>query len=161
MEEQRKRDAMAARVYAPAAGVNIDLTQGEKDTLARIDNAKAAGVRLNQFWLDWEAARRSPAATADVSELADAAEAVLLPEIASLEAGIHRKNEEIAELRRLVEGLKSALKPFVSVSDQPTSQMAKVIHKGVSGLAPVALTVTKDQFKAAMSALSSTKDTQP
>jgi hypothetical protein len=53
------------------------------------------------------------------------------------------------------ERLKLALEPFVALRDQSPSQMAKIIHKGVDGLTPIALTVTKDQFKAACVALSS------
>lgn len=54
-----------------------------------------------------------------------------------------------------IEQLTTALEPFIALRDQLPSQMAKIIHKGVSGLTPIALTVTKDQFKAACLAISS------
>jgi len=54
-----------------------------------------------------------------------------------------------------IERLELALGPFIALRDQAPSQMVKIIHKGVDGLTPIALTVTKDQFKAACAALSS------
>jgi hypothetical protein len=50
--------------------------------------------------------------------------------------------------------LRRALEPFVALRDQAPSQMAKIIHKDLNGMTPIALTVTKDQFKAACAALS-------
>jgi hypothetical protein len=67
---------------------------------------------------------------------------------------IVEQDEAIKQLRAQVEGLRTALEPFVALRDQAPSQMAKIIHKGIDGVTPIALTVTKDQFKAACSALS-------
>lgn len=54
--------------------------------------------------------------------------------------------------KRIVK-LEMALEPFVALGDQSPSQMAKVIHKDLDGMTPIALTVTKDQFKAALAVL--------
>lgn len=54
-----------------------------------------------------------------------------------------------------LDNLRSALRPFVALRDQSPSQMAKIIHKDIDGMTPIALTVTKDQFKEACSTLSS------
>jgi len=46
--------------------------------------------------------------------------------------------------------LRAALAPFIAVSDQSPSEMAKIIHKGLDGLTPITVTVTKQQFMAAL-----------
>jgi hypothetical protein len=74
-------------------------------------------------------------------------------------SNIDEAANEIERLRNLVEGLRTAFEPFVALRDQSPCEMAKVIHKGLDGVTPISLTVTKDQFKAACSAFSSTERT--
>lgn len=57
------QEADRVRACDPTQGAVVSLTQGEKDTLARIANARAAGIKLDEFWVDWEASRRTPAAS--------------------------------------------------------------------------------------------------
>lgn len=54
-----------------------------------------------------------------------------------------------------IELLRSALEPFVALRDQSPLEMAKIIHKDLDGITPITLTVTKNQFKAALFALTS------
>lgn len=51
----------------------------------------------------------------------------------------------------------AALEPFVSLRDQAVSQTVRIINKGMDGLTPVTVTVTKDQFRAALTALAKAK----
>lgn len=70
----------------------------------------------------------------------------------TLKAEITRLRSELEQAKGQVESLRNALEPFIALRDQSPTQMAKVIHKGIAGTIPIALTVTKDQFKAACSA---------
>lgn len=45
-----------------------------------------------------------------------------------------------------IERLKEVITPFVNIRDQSPQNMAKIIHKGLDGLTPIDLTVTKNQF---------------
>lgn len=51
-----------------------------------------------------------------------------------------------------VQKLREAFAPFLNTRDQATSEMVKIISKRLKGFAPVTVTVTKDQFLAALSA---------
>lgn len=56
--------------------------------------------------------------------------------------------------QKRIAGLEEALKPFVNIRDAvPPSQSSKLINKNIDGLAPVNLTVTKEQFLSARRAL--------
>jgi hypothetical protein len=61
--------------------------------------------------------------------------------------------EEVLALRSEVVRLREALAPFVAPRDQSPSQMAKVIHKDLNDMTPIALVVTKGQFIAASALL--------
>lgn len=85
-----------------------------------------------------------------------AANALLIVEAVNNHEALKAENErlrsELEQAKGQVESLRNALEPFIALRDQSPTQMAKVIHKGIAGTIPIALTVTKDQFKAACSA---------
>ena len=62
------------------------------------------------------------------------------------------RQDRIEELEAQLAAMREAIEPFVSLRDQGC-EAVKVINKTMDGLTPVTVTVTKAQYKAAMSAL--------
>lgn len=61
-EAFRKEGLEMQEFGAVAQASQVDLTASQKQTLARIANARAAGIKLHQFWLDFEASLSVPSA---------------------------------------------------------------------------------------------------
>lgn len=89
----------------------------------------------------------------------------LRDEIASLRAQLAKQSTDLLamwsgwKVRALkaeaqLASARKALEPFVSLRDQSVHQTVKIINKTMDGLTPINVTVTKDQYKVAMSALS-------